>query len=547
MSTLPPPQSQTSPFCPHNDNLLDIISEDEKFWEHIDIIDRSGNRQPKVIFRPVQCLTFLQNRGFARLRTPDGNFRFICQNSPFIQKIQWHDIRDYILEYTRHLSDPKIFEMMLKSWKQYLNYDSFTTLQYYSPQFQLPDEHSEFLYFNDHVWKISKNSVETITYDDIDYNIWQENKAEKHSQYIGELISFDREDNYIISDEGKKCNFLKFLVNCSDFTWRKDDLTEEDTKSNNRHLLSKLCAIGYLSMSFKNPSVTRAVISMDGQLCSTGTANGRSGKSLFGMMIKNVIPTLYIDGKKKNIFADPFLWHELEPQHRLVFMDDVRADFDFDNLFTCLTGDWTVNHKHGTRTTLPFERSPKIYISTNHTITGDGGSFSDRQWLLAFSDYYNSDHKPNDDFGTYFFTGWDFEQWNLAYNLIANCIQLYLRYGVVQAPMELINAKKLQSDITEEFITWADSYFIGGKRLGSRIKRIDMYTKFLKDNPIQGKYMTTKEFKIRLKKYCELRNLIFNPKMYDLSTMKPLKTDKYGIAITADKTNGVEYFTLSDK
>ena len=41
-----------------------------------------------------------------------------------------------------------------------------------------------------------------------------------------------------------------------------------------------------------------------------------------------------------------------------------------------------------------------------------------------------------DDFGVLFFSEWDFTQWNLTWNMLANCIQLYLKFGVVQAPGE---------------------------------------------------------------------------------------------------------------
>ena len=53
-------------------------------------------------------------------------------------------------------------------------------------------------------------------------------------------------------------------------------------------------------------------------------------------------------------------------------------------------------------------------------------------------------HKPVDDFGALFFTEWDFDQWNLCWNLLANCIQLYLTFGVVQAPGERLEERKLR-------------------------------------------------------------------------------------------------------
>ncbi|GHU80113.1 hypothetical protein FACS1894145_5790 [Bacteroidia bacterium] len=95
---------------------------------------------------------------------------------------------------------------------------------------------------------------------------------------------------------------------------------------------------------------------------------------------------------------------------RTVFIDDVRPGFDFESLFANITGDWAVNYKGGRRCTFPFATSPKIYLTTNHALNGEGSSFKDRQWLIAFSDYYNDQRKPIHDFGVMFFDEWDFEQ-----------------------------------------------------------------------------------------------------------------------------------------
>lgn len=197
-------------------------------------------------------------------------------------------------------------------------------------------------------------------------------------------------------------------------------------------------------MEAKDSNVARAVIGMDGKQSEVGESNGRSGKSLIGELMRNVMPIAYIPGKNSDIFKDQFVWNDVMEKTKLVFIDDVLQNFNFEFLFPNITGDWSVNYKGGRRITLSFSQSPKIYIATNHAIRGTGSSFTDRQWLLAFSDFYNESHKPVDDFGALFFTEWDFDQWNLCWNLLANCIQLYLTFGVVQAPGERLEERKLR-------------------------------------------------------------------------------------------------------
>ena len=81
------------------------------------------------------------------------------------------------------------------------------------------------------------------------------------------------------------------------------------------------------------------------------------------------------------------------------------------------------------------------------------------QWIIAFSDYYNDNFSPLDDFGQLFFDEWDFEQWNLFWNLLATCVQLYLKHGYVASPGERIEIRKLRQEMTEEFLSWAEEYF----------------------------------------------------------------------------------------
>lgn len=296
-------------------------------------------------------------------------------------------------------------------------------------------------------------------------------------------------------------------------------------------------------MECKDANVTRAVIAMDGKQSEVGESNGRSGKSLIGELMRHAVGTVYLSGKRTDMFNDQFIWNDIDERTRLVFIDDVLQSFNFEFLFPYLTGDWTVNKKGGARITYPFAKSPKVYIPTNHAIRGTGSSFTDRQWLIAFSDYYNDTHKPTDDFGTLFFAEWDFEQWNLTWNLLATCVQLYLQFGVVQAPGERLVQRKLRQEIGETLISWADEYYSSETHM-QRTPRKEVYDAFINYDPAQRKFMSPTAFKDKIKKYCEWKGLIFNPHRYDSITGKPLYYDRDGKAILDDKSGGIEYFTI---
>jgi len=526
------------------------FDEDEKFWEEKVLQDRSGNERTEVSYLYVNAKNFLQNRGFGRYRLSNGTFNYIQVESPFVKNIQSTDARDYVIQFAEFNCQKQVLEMLYKGSVQYLGPDKLSMLAFIEPHFLEPQRDCQYFYFRDACWKVTRERVEQVSYSSISHNVWMERRRQIPAVYLGPLVEFrmtgeDRWE-YHLTDEGKKCHFLRFLENASNFTWRKAEaeITDEERRENCQHFLSKLCAIGYMAMDVKDPNVARAVIAMDGKQSEVGESNGRSGKSLVGELMRHITTIAYINGKKRDILDDQFIWNDVTEKTRLVFIDDVLQSFNFEFLFPCITGDWTVNYKGAQRITFPFSSSPKLYIPTNHAIKGDGSSFEDRQWMIAFSDYYNQGHKPADDFGQLFFAEWDFDQWNLTWNMVASCIQLYLTYGVIQAPRDRIEVRRLRQEISEGFILWADEYYSDETRLNTPLPRRDLQDAYFQSDPQQRKFVSPNEFKKRFKKYCQMKGYTFNPHMYDRQTGLPLKYDRDGKPVVDDKSGGIEYFTL---
>jgi hypothetical protein len=449
--------------------------------------------------------------------------------------------------------------MISRGGTQYLGPDKLSLLQFIEPNFQASIRDRQLFYFAGRCWEISADKVVEIDYSAVTHHIWAEQRKKLPAKLSKPLIVVSKEDagfSYRLSDAGKQCHFLQFLINTSNFTWRKEELRktqpdlvipEDELQENTEHLIAKLCAIGYMLMENKDRSNSKAVVAMDGRQSEVGASNGRSGKSIIGELFKNIMATVYINGKKSDLSTDNFLWDELTEKTRAVFIDDVRPGFDFESLFANITGDWAVNYKGGRRCTFPFATSPKIYITTNHALNGDGSSFRDRQWLIAFSDYYNDQRKPIHDFGVMFFDEWDFDQWNLTWNLMAQCVQLYLKYGVVQSPGERLEQRQQRQFMGEEFISWAEEYFSDEGHRNIALVRKDLYDNFLTWAPDQRKWCKPTLFKKRIIKYCGWKGYQFNPHRYDSITGSPMFYDKDGKPDADDKSGGVEYFTIGDE
>lgn len=540
------------------------VESDEKFWFENKKIDKDGNERTYFEFKYVRSHNFLQNRGFGRYRRMDGSFEFIHLTPPTVRTVQHWEIRDFLYEFARMNCNEDVNELLIRGGVQYLGPDKLSSIQFIEPAFQKYNSSMQYLYFDQCAWEITKNKVQQIDYAAINnHHFWHDKKKSFPAKlYTEPLIRFWKDANgnyeYKISDAGKNCHFLQFLKNASDFTWKKESLradgdtsieiTSDDLQENTIHLLSKLCALGYLVLDFKDPNVAKAVVGMDGKQSEVGASNGRSGKSLFGEALRQIKSSVYINGKKSDIETDTFIWNDITEKSQFVFIDDVRPRFNFESQFANITGDWAVNYKGGGRATFPFSQSPKEYIATNHALDGEGSSFKARQWLIAFSDFYNEQHQPKDDFGILFFTEWEYEQWNLFWNLIATCTQLYLTFGVVEAPGERLEQRIIRQKMGENFLTWAEEYYSAGEetRLNKRLPRKEIYEQYLQEYPNERKFTSAYKFRDKLQAYCKWKGYTFNPQRYDNATGLPLYFDKDGNPNIDDKSGGIEYFTIGN-
>jgi hypothetical protein len=536
------------------------VESDEQYWEENKKTDKYGNETCTYDFKYVRSRRFLQHRGFGRYRRLDGTFQFVHLTPPTIRTVEHWEIRDFLFEFTEANCKEEINEMISRGGTQYLGPDKLSLLAFVEPNFQLPARDRQLFYFADNCWEISADKIAETDYANVTHHIWIEQRKKFPAKLLNrQLIDIKKQENvfsYQLTGFGSQCHFLRFLINTSNFTWRKEELRrtqpdliipEDELYENTEHLIAKLCAIGYMLMENKDRSNSKAVVAMDGRQSEVGSSNGRSGKSIIGELFKHIMATVYINGKKSDLSTDNFLWDELTEKTRAVFIDDVRPGFDFESQFANITGDWAVNYKGGRRCTFPFATSPKMYITTNHALNGEGSSFRDRQWLIAFSDYYNDQHKPIHDFGVMFFDEWDFEQWNLTWNLLAQCVQLYLKYGVVESPGERLAQRQQRQFMGEEFISWADEYFSEEGKRNIRIVKRNLCDDFLTYAPDQRKWYKPSLFKKRIIKYCEWKGWKFNPHRYDPLTGLPMFHDKDGKPNTDDKSGGVEYFTIGDE
>ncbi len=559
------------------------LLEEERYW--------SQDEKGRLDFNYARCYTFLRNRGFGRLQMTD-RWRYVHWKDHIVRMVHRTEIKDFVTEFTEQVASEEVLNLIYKGGHFYLGDHSLENLKFFDINFEKPSRYSQNLHFQKKFWKIDKNGIKEYAPTERVQSIWKDQlihfDARKtreelvHFEKIDDRLidRYDKEDqqklksvkgffNAELTETGKKCHFLRFLINASNFhaTRTGQNGTEysvDELADINTHLLSKLTALGYMVHSYRDPAVAKAVVAMDGRLTEVGASNGRSGKSLLGTALEKIMPTVYIGAKAKKLTDDQFLFEEVTEKTECVFLDDVRANLDFEFFFPAITGKMKVNAKGVGRWTIPREKTPKFFISTNHAINGDSSSFRDRQFCIAFSDYYNDYHKPVDDFNMLFFEEWDEEQWNLFYNLIALSLRLYFQYGLVEAPGRDLELRRLRQQMGEEFLTWAEEYFSENSdqqqeqdenapamdsNLGKRIPRQELFQDFLGKHTRAIRYYSATKFGKAIRWFCKYKGLHFNPhkpNKHGQNIQDFLSENPRDIFIgQSDKMAGVEYFTVS--
>lgn len=542
------------------------LLDQERYWEFREEEMSNGQTRERISFDYVGVYEFLKNRGYSRLHTPDGKFRFIHIDHNIVREVEPFEIKDFVMQFSENVEPKKggkhLRNMLYRGGNRYLGPDSLSNLFFRNLDLHENTSKVQYMYFQSRYWKITEGGVEEKDLAELPGHVWREKiidfKAYKRPDFFTDVFKIDESRTnkmkglqgyegkwaFDATDEFLKSDFLQFLNNTSNFH-QKENPSISDALDNQQHLLSKLTAIGYLLHRYRDSGCQKAVICMDGKMTELGDSNGRSGKSLIGEALRNIVPTVYIPGKKRDLEQDRFIWEEVDERTEVVWIDDARANLDFERFFPEITGTFQIEGKGISKYSLPKEKTPKLLITTNHAIKGEGSSFKDRQVMLAFSDYYNENHKPIDDFGTLFFDEWDADQWNRQYNLMATCLSLYFRFGLIPAPDEKLEKRRLRQFMGDAFFDWIEEIYTDPWMFGRSVLKKLLFNgkaefhghkSFLESYPTEARYVKARKFKQLIKAYCQYKGYVLNPGFVDEKT-----GEGFG---GRDTTGGKEWITI---
>ncbi len=511
------------------------IMPSEEYWFFEEIRKRKVCR-----LRHTGARNFLRSRDFYKALIPGQPMRFVHVDNKIISEIDETYIRDYVLDFTESLNQPDVLEMLLASERAFMN----NKLKDMYPVDFKPlgtEKDAQLLVFNNTAVRVTESGIDLLPLGSLGGYIWKDEVIDYALEYKSQLLTIKEANGALTFEtyDAKRlmsCQLFRFLLNTSNFHWRKDKMSPEDEADHMQHLTAKMIAIGYVLHNYEDLSATKAIVCMDGIESEVGQNEGGTGKSIFSTMFEHLMPTNVIDAQGKDLTSDAFLFDGIDERTRVVVLDDCRVNLDFKYFYSKIARGLMVNPK-GTKKF--FSGIKKWIFSTNHSLGGSDNSTRRRQYLLAFSDYYNQDRSPIDDFGCVMFREWGAEQWNLMFNLFFCCVQAYLKYGFQYGiPEENVRKRYLRKEITEEFLEWAIDYFGTPEdprqhHVNHKIGRSEVHEAFYSVcSAITKRYNSPRHFKRRLYHYCDYAGFKYNIR-HDLS---------YRI-----KSGSEEYYVVADK
>ena len=243
--------------------------------------------------------------------------------------------------------------------------------------------------------------------------------------------------------------------------------------SGNEERFNALCSIVGYNLHIFFETKLKATVLTDSSLSEE--AEGRTGKTLFAKGFGFIRTYVEISGKNFDP-ADKYRYSKCSLDSQILHNNDVRKNFDFEILYNDITEGIEVDKKNQQ----PFHQRVKYILSSNKTIKMDGASSRDRSIEFELAEHYNDKFQPRDEFGHWFFTEWDSNEWANFDNFMMFCTNYYLQHGLVQPKEINLRKRKLIDQTCAEFIEFIHSKEITA---GTKYSRDEWHKEFLDSYP----------------------------------------------------------------
>ena len=439
----------------------------EPFW----IVKTDKKGVETVSIEPYKYAQFLMKNGFKKYypeQSKQPSFVFIKENKVNLSSAV--EIKDMVLDYLIKNELINVWNYCSKS-SMLFNENHLNMLDSISLEMIQDTKNTAFIPFLNGIAKVTKNNVEFMEYIDAEGYIWE---------------------NQIIP---------RVFVSTKDFKNDFQDLISKVSNADTDRVNGLERTLGYLIHSHKDKANQTAIIVNDQEI--NDNPNGGSGKSLMITALSHFKRAVKIDGKTFDPKKSDFTYQRVNLDTQILAFDDVKKNFDFETLFSLITEGITVNRKNKDEVFIPFDRSPKIIITTNYVINGAGTSHDRRRHEIEFYQYFNSKVTPLTEYGRLLFDSWTSDDWMKFDNYMISNLQNFLSNGLTTTVSINGDAKRFIQSTSKDFYDWCED---GNLPTGIRVYNTEIIDRFLREFA-SYKHMHNRTFIKWVTEYAEFKDI----------------------------------------
>lgn len=545
-------------------NRLVKLAKQLKFWTET----KSDKGRVSYDISNACMFKFLSATGFYKMAT--GNyFRYVFVKDKIVDVIPEGNIvgrvRNHLVQFIQ--DNPEYYTIGLENMilrNKILTADSFQNLETIELNFDSYSATEEYFFFRNIIVRVTADAIEKVDPLKSPFNVisdkvikhdlliteplYNVNTSEKYDYANGllaqhspdspdffvikqEIDKMTMSERYILEIRNREFDFLKFIYNTGNKFWREElqakssgsDLTPTERKIVDIGFISKCSTLGYLLSKYRSPGAGKAVYCMEISVdeMEEGQHNGGTGKSLFLDSLKYMRNRVFIDGQKIDKSKMDFIFQRVDFDSDIVHIDDLNSRMDMNLFLPSITNDLTVNPKNKDEFIIPMTKAPKFAFTSNHAISRFYGSLRRRIQFCGFSDYYHSanpetglkENSPLKEFGRNLLFDYDEKDMNTFYNFMLQCVQLYLKYGLIETDMGDIEKRQKENKIGMDFIYWADDYF--EDKTDKEVDKEEAFLAYKSSLSHYGSgYVKKNTFTKKLIWWCDIKGYDYNPKWY---------------------------------
>lgn len=445
------------------------------------------NARGAVIIKHKEIVDWMSDIGIKKFFTTNKDYELVHVVNNVVKIIDHNYIKKLFIDY---ISSTKIDSKAINSFLSSLS-SIFSTegiihvVPKLDDNFLKSSQNESFLFFKNTVISVTNNDVKTIDYAKISGYVWEKNIIQR---------------NYIIKNPD--CFAAKFIYNVSGNRAAKGGKPENEEAFR--------CAIGYMLHGYKEPDNPKVIILTDEFFDEQKDTEpeGGTGKGMFIQLLDKFKNVCRIDGKMFD-FEKSFVYQQVNYDTEIVAFEDVKRKFDFEKLFSVITEGWSVEKKGQAKFTIPFDRSPKIVITSNYAVKGTSASHRRRRFELEVYPHYSPSYTIKHEFGHLFFNDWDEHQFACFDCYMIECLQIYLKNGFHDLPTVNLTKKRLIEETNKDFVNWMDGLYALRMVPQGQVHKTEFLSRFVKDFPDYTK-LTQAWFTKWLVKWCSFYGFTFD-------------------------------------